>query len=212
MPAWIVPPALTPHITHGPDHDAYAVAIRTAQATAARRRITFPLRSHLSLLRKVGEYLSNAVVTVRQLENFSRRAGYFFSFQFCDFFSLSAIYCRRYELSGPIPSELGQLSNLKVLDLCRNEFEGPIPVELGRLSNLRQLFLANNQLAGSIPKELGQLVKLTRLNLSDNSLTGSIPFELGQLSNLIHLWLGSNQLAGAHQFKYSQLPYCTVCV
>ena len=134
--------------------------MRTAQATAARRRITFPLRSHLSLLQKVGECLSNAVggfalspflfllnhslflslstnapcllslslsppraVTVRQLENFSRRAGVGASSTGC-FFSLTGIYCRRHELSGPILPELGQLSNLKVLDLCSNEFEG----------------------------------------------------------------------------------------
>ena len=31
MPVWRVPPALKPHITHGPDHNAYAVAIHTAQ-------------------------------------------------------------------------------------------------------------------------------------------------------------------------------------
>ena len=56
---------------------------------------------------------------------------------------------------------------------------GPIPAELGSLSNLEQLWLSSNQLTGSIPAELGALTNLEWLWLSHNGLSGSIPAELG---------------------------------
>ena len=73
---------------------------------------------------------------------------------------------------------------------------GPIPAELGDLTNLTRLNLADNQLTGPIPAELGGLTNLTRLNLADNQLTGPIPAELGGLTNLTELYLASNQLTG----------------
>lgn len=44
-------------------------------------------------------------------------------------------------ISGPIPSELGNLTNLVSLDLYLNSFSGPIPESLGRLSKLRFLYV-----------------------------------------------------------------------
>ena len=39
-------------------------------------------------------------------------------------------------MTGRIPADLGDLSNLKFLDLWGNELTGPIPAELSNLSNL----------------------------------------------------------------------------
>ena len=108
-------------------------------------------------------------------------------------------------LSGPIPSELGQLSNLVSLSLGVNVLSGSIPSELGRLSNLRYLSLYNNDLSGLIPSELGQLSNLESLHLDDNNLSGSIPSELGQLSNLVSLSLDSNNLSGSIPFELGRL-------
>ena len=99
-------------------------------------------------------------------------------------------------LIGPIPSELGNLSNLTVLWLESNQLSGPIPPGLGNLSNLTRLWLESNQLSGPIPPELGNLSNLTSLYLWDNQLSGPIPPELGNLSNLTSLALYSNQLSG----------------
>ena len=99
-------------------------------------------------------------------------------------------------LTGTIPSEMGSLSNLRLLWLGGNQLTGEIPKELGSLANLRQLGLGRNQLTGEIPTELGNLSNLQSLNLSSNQLTGEIPAELGNLSNLIWLDLLSNQLTG----------------
>ena len=99
-------------------------------------------------------------------------------------------------LSGEIPRELGDLSNLTRLFLDDNRLTGPIPPELGNLSNLTHLFLFGNRLSGEIPPELGDLSNLTRLFLDDNQLTGPIPPELGNLSNLTHLFLFGNRLSG----------------
>ena len=99
-------------------------------------------------------------------------------------------------LSGTIPSELGNLANLTVLDLSRNQLGGTIPSQLGDLAGLSQLWLINNQLTGPIPPELGDLANLSRLWLGDNRLTGQIPPELGGLTNLTWLYLHGNQLSG----------------
>ena len=88
------------------------------------------------------------------------------------------------------------LRRVDTLSLWNNSLTGEIPPELGDLSNLRALSLASNSLAGEIPPELGDLSSLLLLVLSFNSLTGETPSELGDLSSLEWLYLDNNSLAG----------------
>jgi len=88
------------------------------------------------------------------------------------------------QLSGTLPPELGNLSNLTLLLLDSNELSGEIPQELGQLSRLTTLYLNSNELSGTIPPELGQLSSLQDLLLNSNQLCGKIPSELMNLTNL----------------------------
>jgi len=99
---------------------------------------------------------------------------------------------RPHGLRGPIPPELGGLSNLERLNLGYNALSGSIPSELGGLSNLRYLHLGYTDLSGSIPSELGELSNLEVLNLylGFGGFSGPIPRELGNLANLRSLSLG----------------------
>ena len=72
---------------------------------------------------------------------------------------------------------MGSLSNLRGLDLFNNNLSGEIPPELGNLSNLTVLRLDNNQLS-EIPAELGSLSNLTRLRLDFNELSLCVPRSL----------------------------------
>ena len=82
------------------------------------------------------------------------------------------------------------------LTLDNNNLTGEIPSEIGNLTNLTVLTLSLNQLTGSIPLEIGNLTNLTMLTLGSNQLTGEIPPEIGNLTNLSYLWLHNNQLTG----------------
>jgi len=100
-------------------------------------------------------------------------------------------------LTGVLPSSLGDLTNLKQIYIYDNpQLSGPIPASLGNLKNLQNLFLMDNQLTGAIPAELGNCSQLTVLSVSGNQLTGPIPAQLGNLSNLYSLGLSANQLTG----------------
>ena len=109
---------------------------------------------------------------------------------------VTRLYLNGFGLDGTIPSELSNLSALRVLHLHDNELSGTIPSDLGDLLKLNYLYAHNNDLTGSIPAELGGLASLRRFFLHSNDLTGSIPAELGKLKSLTHLWLKDNDLTG----------------
>ena len=109
---------------------------------------------------------------------------------------VGTLYLRDNRLSGDIPSELGNLENLVLLDLAQNQLSGEIPSDLGGLTNLTSLDLFWNNLSGEIPPELGSLSNLEWLDLSRNELSGAIPSELGNLTTLKVLALNYNDLSG----------------
>ena len=86
---------------------------------------------------------------------------------------------------------LGQLTNLKILDLYPNQ-RTIISSEIGNLTNLTELYLNQNKLT-KIPSEIGNLINLTDLSLHFNRLT-IIPSEIGNLTNLTQLSLSFNKL------------------
>ena len=55
------------------------------------------------------------------------------------------------------------MERLRRLDLDGNDLTGGIPPELGDLSNLVYLYLFGNDLSGEIPGELGRLSNLDSL-------------------------------------------------
>jgi Leucine-rich repeat (LRR) protein len=101
------------------------------------------------------------------------------------------------DLSNSIPPEIGNLTNLTYLKLTNNDFTGSIPSEIGNLTNLTHLYLLQNQLTGEIPPEIGNLTNLIYLDSQFNQLTGSIPPEIGNLTNLQILGLYGNELTGS---------------
>lgn len=99
-------------------------------------------------------------------------------------------------LSGSIPSAIGQMVYLEVIELQDNNLTGRIPDSIGNLSSLTYLLLQNNHLSGSIPTTIGNATHLEYLDLGYNMLSGHIPAEIGNLIHLKHLLLDYNQFDG----------------
>ena len=99
-------------------------------------------------------------------------------------------------LTGEIPPEIGNLTNLTKLWLYSNELTGEIPPEIGNLTNLIEFYLWENQLTGEIPPEIGNLINLDGIDLHSNQFTGEIPPTVGNLTNLTYLNFSLNELTG----------------
>ncbi|KAJ3705047.1 hypothetical protein LUZ61_008752 [Rhynchospora tenuis] len=119
-------------------------------------------------------------------------------------------------LSGPIPHDFWNLTNLVKLDLSGNGLTGSLTnVRLDRLSKLEELMLGGNQLEGKITSlpynistidlssnrlehfpDLSQAPQLKDLNLHSNSLTGEFPSSLQTFRSLESLDLGENNFCG----------------
>ena len=85
------------------------------------------------------------------------------------------------------------------LSLDHNQLTGEIPTKLGQLSRLRGLHLQHNQLTESIPVELAQLSQLREFSFRGNWLTGPVPTPLKHLPdvyvlNLAASWVGPGRM------------------
>ncbi|KAJ8448975.1 hypothetical protein Cgig2_004030 [Carnegiea gigantea] len=125
------------------------------------------------------------------------------SFQFCNLYGQFPTSIFSYLilklLIWPIPSLLGNLTNLIRLDLSHNDFSvasKELISWLVKLNQLNHLILVGMNLGGEIPSFLSNLTDLIYLDLSHNHVTGQIPNWLMNLTHLLFLSLEDNQLNG----------------
>ncbi|KAK1436662.1 hypothetical protein QVD17_02444 [Tagetes erecta] len=100
-------------------------------------------------------------------------------------------------LTGGLPGDIGQLTELEYLDLSYNDLGGTLTTEITKLVKLTNLILIGCNLIGTIPSNIGNLASLTDLSLNNNRFTGTIPASVGKLNNLYWLDLSVNQLTGS---------------
>jgi len=108
-------------------------------------------------------------------------------------------------LSGSLPSELGDLEELTYMRLNNNSLTGSIPTTIGNLTKLKSLYLSYNQLSGQIPFEMIGMVSLRNLQLNDNKFTGELPETLGGLPLLTELSVKNNQLSAPFSIRLESL-------
>ncbi|KAL5575714.1 hypothetical protein UlMin_017413 [Ulmus minor] len=109
--------------------------------------------------------------------------------------SLQTLVLRENGHVGRIPSEVGNLTRLRVLDLHKNNLNGSIPGSLGRITALKSLDLSGNRLTGSIPGLSFPVLSI--IDLSQNLLMGSIPASLSTCHSLIKIDFSFNRLTGS---------------
>ncbi|XP_009794479.1 receptor-like kinase TMK4 isoform X1 [Nicotiana sylvestris] len=125
-------------------------------------------------------------------------------------------------VSGSLPPELNQLSNLKTLSVQNNQLSGPLP-SFSNMSNLAEIFLDNNQFTSvpqgfllgvpnlvtlsisengklspwQIPTYLTESTNLGSFYASNSSIIGVIPDFFDSFPNLMNLRLSYNNLTGS---------------
>ena len=127
--------------------------------------------------------------------------------------------------TGSIPSTMGNMKNLQILNLARNQFSGQIPKNIGLIPGLKHADFGENQLSSfqngtkfvyqslqvlllgsnkQLTMSLNDLIEaiestkgsLRIFNISECSCFGPIPVKLWAFKNLISVDLRNNRLIG----------------
>lgn len=79
------------------------------------------------------------------------------------------------------------MTALEALRLSMTHIGGAIPSSIGGLTNIKLLDVSGNLLTGSLPSALGSLTACVKMDFSMNKLSGSIPTEVLALPALEYL-------------------------
>ncbi|KAG6692169.1 hypothetical protein I3842_10G100100 [Carya illinoinensis] len=124
--------------------------------------------------------------------------------------------------NNKVPSWIGLLTKLQVLDLSSNKFGGTILASLSYITSLQQFSLAYNQLSGSIPFSIfnifglqefslkGNKLMAPMVNMSSLQLHGQLPSTLYKCKLLQVLSLSVNNFNGRISPKIGNLSRLTM--
>nr|DAD46139.1 TPA_asm: hypothetical protein HUJ06_004369 [Nelumbo nucifera] len=120
---------------------------------------------------------------------------------------ITAIGLASKSLTGALPSDLNQLTQLRILDVNNNHITGPLP-SLANLTNLQQVYLDSNNFSSVPGSFLTGLISLQTLSLSENSHLEpwSIPLDLAQSSSLVTLYASNANVMGTIPDIFGSLP------
>lgn len=142
--------------------------------------------------------------------------------------SVTSINLDSQSLTGSLPSELNQLTQLKTLAIQKNQLSGALP-SLANLTNLQEIYIDSNNFTSvpstfltgltslqvlslsdnlnlqpwTIPNELTQSASLVTLYASNANIMGSIPDIFDSFANLQNLRLSYNNLTGSLPSSFS---------
>ncbi|CAI0389507.1 unnamed protein product [Linum tenue] len=88
--------------------------------------------------------------------------------------SLLVLKLKNNNLTGSIPSGIGNCHSLIWLDLSGNRFTGSVPDTVANMTTLLQLEISGNRLTGEVP-DLSRLMLLRNFLAQENRLRGSVP-------------------------------------
>ncbi|CAA3015765.1 phytosulfokine receptor 1 [Olea europaea subsp. europaea] len=109
-------------------------------------------------------------------------------------------------LKGFIPLSLLHLPKLEILDLAYNEIDGLFPNSIN-LPSIRVLNISENAIQGPVPVGIcSNSTRLSVLNLGFNNLSGNLPPGIGNCTSLEDLCLSSNLLSGGLPENLFWLP------
>ncbi|XP_074316772.1 receptor-like protein 6 [Silene latifolia] len=114
-----------------------------------------------------------------------------------------------------IPSELNQLSKLRVLRLSKSKFSGQIPAEISKLSNLAVLELGDDSMDNkllklqnpSLDKLIQNLTYLQELDLKNVDVSSTVPVNLQNLTTLQQISIDNCNLYGKLPPDLFHLPH-----
>lgn len=108
---------------------------------------------------------------------------------------LTEVVLRNCSIYGEIPSYLGQMQYLKVLDLSFNKLTDKVPENFGAMIALQYLYLTDNMLTGDLPAWMlkNKASNKVNMDISYNDFTGNPPSECQQANvNMVSSFSSSN--------------------
>lgn len=123
---------------------------------------------------------------------------------------LQVLRLDRNKLTGSIPEEWCLLcpDTLEELNLGGNQLTGSLPSCLGDLKQLQDFSVLGNQLTGAIPEELGDCTHLERFHFANNRFVGSIPKGICEAKFLTEL---SADCLDNNDGQFQECSCCTKC-
>lgn len=109
-----------------------------------------------------------------------------------------------HQVKGPIPEELYNCKELRMLEILDTHVSGGLSPKIGQLTKLNNLRLTYNELSGPIPAELASIdTKWEDLDLRGNHFSGKVPEAFKTWPAWDYFW---GYITQQNQIDFSEVP------